>query len=279
MTDPRSEDTALDLGVTIERVLPIARAAADVVMAVYRTDFSVDYKDAREPVTRADKEANALITTELALAYPGIPIVAEEGDASTFDHARGAPFVWYVDPVDGTREFIAKNGEFAVMIGLAVHGRAALGVVVCPALERTFYGADGVGAFEVLRDGTHARIHPSEARELGKATVLVSRSHRSRDAEGKLQQLGAGKLVPCGSAGVKAVKIACGEGDAYVQPGKAGKRWDSCAPEAIVRAAGGRATDGRGRTIEYATAEIQNEHGFVCANAALHPEILQKLAG
>jgi 3'(2'), 5'-bisphosphate nucleotidase len=271
-------DTAVDVEATAERVLEIARAAGDVVMRAYRTDFTVEYKGKNDPVTSADKEANALITTELSLAYPGIPVVAEEGDPSTFDAAASSMLVWYVDPLDGTKEFIAKNDEFAVMIGLAMTGRPILGVVLCPALGRTFVGGEGFGAFEVFADGTRAAIHPTEERDLAKARIVVSRSHRTRDVEGRLAALGAGALVPCGGAGVKAAKVACGEADAYVQPGYAGKRWDTCAPEAIVRAAGGRVSDARGHELVYGTSALVNDAGLVMSSPALYDAIVGRLA-
>jgi 3'(2'), 5'-bisphosphate nucleotidase len=270
-------DTAVDLEATSERVLEIAQGAGDMVMRVYRGDFAIEYKSANDPVTQADRDANTLITTELALAYPGIPVVAEEGDPTTFAAAATSMLVWYVDPLDGTKEFIARNDEFAVMIGLAMTGRPILGVVVCPALKRAFVGGEGMGASEILQDGTRVAIHPTEQRDLAKARVLVSRSHRSPQVDAALAKLGA-ELVPCGSAGVKAAKVACGEADAYVQPGRAGKRWDSCAPEAIVRASGGRVSDALGREIVYGTHELNNEAGLIASNPGLYDAIVGKLA-
>jgi 3'(2'), 5'-bisphosphate nucleotidase len=273
----RDVDTAVDLEATLERVLEIAKAAGEIVMRVYRTDFAVDYKGANDPVTLADREANEAISTELALAYPGIPVVAEEGDPSKFGAAATSLLVWYVDPLDGTKEFVARNGEFAVMIGLAVSRRPVLGVVACPALGRTFLGAEGLGAYEILADGTRARIHPTVEVDVSRARVVVSRSHRSRDDEGRLTKLGAKELVPCGSAGIKAARVACGEADAYVQPRYAGKRWDSCAPEAIVRAAGGRVTDAAGRDLVYGTSALANDAGLVVTNGPLHDAIVARL--
>jgi 3'(2'), 5'-bisphosphate nucleotidase len=253
------------------RALAIAREAAEGIALIYAGAFDVEYKGdkaANDPVTRADREANTLICAELARAYPGVPIVAEESDSATYAGFSRAPAAWFVDPLDGTREFIARNGEFAVMIGLAEAGRAVLGVLVLPAIGRAFVGAEGIGAFEVTPNGTRSAIHVSAKTELAGARIVVSRSHRSPRGEARIAALGL-VVEPCGSAGVKAARVACGEADLYAQPGNAGKRWDACAPEAIVRAAGGEWQTVFGERYDYAQEEITNTHGIVAANPAL----------
>jgi 3'(2'), 5'-bisphosphate nucleotidase len=265
----------IDRAEAIDRVLAIAQQASQRILAVYATGtVAVEYKGKDDPVTVADRDANAIVCEALARIYPGVPIVAEESDPATFAGWAGAPAVWFVDPLDGTREFIARNGEFAVMVGLAEEGRATLGIIVCPAERRTFVGALGIGAFEVSADGTRTPIHVSAVAELADAELVVSRSHRSAALDALAAQVGVRKITPCGSAGVKGVRIAAGEADIYSQPGRAGKRWDSCAPEAIVVAAGGRATDDRGQPFEYASGELDNDHGFVATNGILHDAVI-----
>ena len=260
----------------LETILGFARAAADIVSGIYAQDFAVEYKGKDDPVTRADKEANDLLTREIARAYPGIPVVAEESDPASFAGFQASPMAWFVDPLDGTREFVAKNGEFAVMIGLAEEGRATLGVLVMPALGRIFLGAEGVGAFEVDAAGIRRPILVSSTKELREATVVVSRSHRHPDATP--ERLGVRTLLPVGSAGVKAAMVACGEADIYLQPGMAGKLWDSCGPEAIVRAAGGHVSDTLGRPLAYRGTELANANGFLVSNGALHDTVLRRFA-
>jgi 3'(2'), 5'-bisphosphate nucleotidase len=255
-------------------LLAIAREASEVILEVYATPFDVEYKGKDDPVTKADQEANALICSALAEAYPGIPIVAEESDAASYAGYAKAPAAFFVDPLDGTREFVKKNGEFAVMIGLAEHGEATLGVIVCPALYRSFIGAKGVGAFEVDADGRRKAIRVSIAKTLSEAELLVSRSHRSAALDELAGRLGFRKVTECGSAGVKSTRIAAGEADVYAQPGRAGALWDACAPQALVAAAGGMATDARGNSIDYAARELPNHHGFVATNGLLHDEVL-----
>jgi 3'(2'), 5'-bisphosphate nucleotidase len=266
-----------DTTALLDSVLSIARQAGEIIMEVYGGPFDVDYKEKDDPVTRADREANALICAALSARYPGVPIVAEESEASSYEGYASAPAAWFVDPLDGTREFVKRNGEFAVMIGLAVAGRATLGVIVCPAMERSFVGAKGIGAFEEDYDGRRRTLRVSAAKTLGEAELVVSRSHRTGNLDEIANRLGFRQVTHCGSAGVKSTRIASGESDVYAQPGRAGALWDACAPEALVTAAGGRVTDARGTVIDYASGALPNHHGFVATNGLLHAEVLDLL--
>jgi 3'(2'), 5'-bisphosphate nucleotidase len=268
----------IDRAEALERALTIARAAADGIARIYAGEFDVEYKGKNDPVTLADREANTLICAELARAYPGVPIVAEESDPSSFAGFASAPVVWFVDPLDGTREFVARNGEFAVMIGLTEAGRATVGVLVAPALGRTWIGAEGIGAFEVMANGDRKPIHVSSVASMADAELLVSRSHRSAELDGAAARLGVRQITQCGGAGIKAARIACGEAEIYAQPGRAGKLWDSCAPDAIVRAAGGTWTDAFGVPIVYTTEKLENARGLLATNGPLHAAVVAALA-
>ena len=268
--------TALTEKATLLReVLGIARQASALIMDVYAAPFEVEWKAKDDPVTRADREANTLICAALRERYPGVPIVAEESDPETYEGYAKASAAWFVDPLDGTREFVKKNGEFAVMIGLAEEGTATLGVIVCPALERSFIGARDTGAFEVAEDDSRRVIRTSSAKTLGEAELVVSRSERTGRLEDLALKLGFRAVTHRGSAGVKATLIAAGEADVYAQPGRAGALWDACAPEALVKAAGGNATDARGKDIDYAARELPNHHGFVATNGLLHADVVE----
>src|SRR5690606_3272943 len=131
----------------LQTLLPIARAAADVISRVYRTPFDVDYKGPSDPVTVADREANELICAALRDRYPDVPIVAEESDPATFADFRSHRHVFFVDPLDGTREFVKRNGQFVVMIGLLADERALAGVIHVPDEDRAYAGVVGEGAF------------------------------------------------------------------------------------------------------------------------------------
>jgi len=265
-----------------ERLLPvvleIAKAAAALIQTVYATAFEVDFKAPRDPVTEADRRANELICARLREAFPGIPVVAEESDPSTFADYRQAERAFFVDPLDGTREFVKRNGEFVVMIGLLDRGRPTHGVIHAPATGTSWLGELGGDVRRLDADGNEAPLRVSETAALADARVLSTRSHRSPALERALAALGARRLDALGSAGLKCVEVACGAADAYVAPARAGSRWDVCAGEAIVHAAGGRFTDAHGDPIDYRSESLVNERGIVASNGRLHAEILARLA-
>jgi 3'(2'), 5'-bisphosphate nucleotidase len=257
--------------------LDVAREAAAVVMRVYAAPFDVEYKGKDDPVTRADKEANALIVERLARETPGVPVVAEESDPSQYAGFAGAAAAWFVDPLDGTREFVARNGEFAVMIGLAEKGRATLGAIVAPAWGRAFVGIVGEGAWEIDAAGSERRVQVTSRTDLAGASIVVSRSRAPARIEAFIASVGAKRAVPVGSSGLKGVLVATGDHDAYIQPGRAGMRWDACATEALVVAAGGACTDAYGDAFDYGTADIENSRGLVASNGRLHAALIQAL--
>ena len=265
----------------LARALPVALAAAfeasDLVMQVYRTAFTVDFKAADDPVTRADRESNALLCDRLGAAFPGVPLVAEESDSRSYAGFAASDAVWFVDPLDGTREFIARNGEFAVMIGLAWGGRAALGVIVAPAWNRAFVGIVEDGAWEVRRDGSKIPIRVSGRAALPGASVVVSRSRTpSRLAAALSATVGAAATVH-GSSGLKAALVAVGMHDVYFQPAPAGMRWDACASDALVEAAGGACSATDGTRIDYASGELVNSGGLLATNGRLHQQVIEAI--
>lgn len=259
-------------------VLDVVREASSVVLEIYDKPFGVDYKAPEDPVTAADRAANELICVRLREQYPDIPIVAEESAPETFAGFRSAPRVFFVDPVDGTREFIDKNGEFVVMVGLLVEDRVEVGVIYAPALDTGWCGVVGQGAFEFDRTDRREAIRVSDVSELSQARVVASRSHRSPELEHVLGALGVRATLPVGSAGLKGAAVAHGAAEAYIAPGYAGKRWDAAAVDALVRAAGGEFTDAYGRPIDYRDASLKNDRGLCAANAALHASIIERMA-
>jgi 3'(2'), 5'-bisphosphate nucleotidase len=213
----------------------------------------------------------------LAEVFGPVPVVAEESDESAFAHWVGAPRVFFVDPLDGTLEFVARNGDFVVMIGLVEDGVPVAGVVVAPALGLAWAGGPELGAFEIDETGQRRALRVTTVSDMHDARAVVSRSHRSERLSGLLGKLGVTSVTPRGSAGLKAAEVAAGRADFYVQPGRAGKRWDSCAPEAIVVGAGGLCTDANGRRIDYRGPALSNDTGFLASNGVLHERILQAL--
>ncbi|MEZ4220874.1 MAG: 3'(2'),5'-bisphosphate nucleotidase CysQ [Polyangiaceae bacterium] len=253
----------------------VAAEAAAIVLEVYEAPFDVEYKRPSDPVTAADKRSNAHICSRLRDLYPDIPIVAEESDPSTFADYRDAHQVFFVDPLDGTREFVARNGEFVVMIGLLDGDRPLAGVLHAPTTGAVWSGYVGEGATLTRADGSETVLEVSAGAALDAARLLSTRSHRSEHLERALAKLQAGQVDALGSAGLKCAAVAEGSAEAYVSPGRAGSRWDLCAGEAIVVAAGGRVTDAHGSPIDYRAESLVNTTGIVASNGHVHDAIVE----
>jgi len=240
----------------LEAITRLAREAGDVIMAVYATDFSVRGKEDDSPVTEADEKAEAVIVEELRRLTPQVPIVAEEAVAAGNTEKVGNIF-WLVDPLDGTKEFISRNGEFTVNIALIENGEPVLGVVYAPAIDRLFAGTQGLGAF-VQEDGEQRSITVRAVPEAG-LTVVASRSHG--DPEALKQLLGDQKVAELRSAGssLKICLVAAGEADLYPRLGRT-MEWDIGAGHAVLAAAGGRLTDTGRKDLRYGKPEFENPH-------------------
>jgi 3'(2'), 5'-bisphosphate nucleotidase len=246
----------------LAQVERIARAAGEVVMVVYRSPFAVEHKDDRSPVTEADRRAEALIEPALRALLPGVPVVAEE--AMSDGHApdvSGGTF-WLVDPLDGTREFVRRNGEFTVNIALIEQGEPLLGVVWAPALGRLFSGGCGLGAWaEVDRAGRHAL----KTRNLPQAGAAVVGSHHHGAIATELARWLHGAAVAEQRAVGSSLKfglIAAAEADLYLRPGRT-MEWDTAAGQAVLEAAGGQVrVAASGERLRYGKPEFENP-GFV----------------
>lgn len=254
----------------------IAREAGRLILDVYQTDFDVIEKAAGAgPVTEADKRANDYIVRELHRAFPADGIIAEESKDNS--DARRFQRCWYVDPLDGTKEFVARNGEFAVHIGLAVAGDARLGVVYKPADGKLYAGISGEETTLELH-GQRRTLRVSARSDLTTLRLLVSRSHRSKRTEEIRKLVGIESVIECGSVGVKCGLIAEGEADLYIHPGPTSSRWDTCAPEAVLRGAGGRLTDTFGQSYRYDGDELENARGIFGCNSAAFDAMLPVIA-
>jgi 3'(2'), 5'-bisphosphate nucleotidase len=266
-----------ELASLLDALVPLARQAGELILEVYGTDFAVIDKGHDDPVTLADRRANALICESLARLCPGVPLVAEESDPSTYAGYPDAPEAFFVDPLDGTREFVARNGEFVVMIGLARAGRAVAGVVLAPVTGRLWVGAEGVGAHELSRSGERRPLHVNNVGAISGARLVVSRSRRSEQLDRLIAANPPREVIPRGSAGLKAIAVASGEADAYLQLSGAGCLWDTCAPEAIARAAGATFSHADGTPISYRSHELPVS-SVLAAPPALHDLLLQAAA-
>ncbi|MGH3072850.1 MAG: 3'(2'),5'-bisphosphate nucleotidase CysQ [Gaiellaceae bacterium] len=240
----------------LERLLPVAHAAGEEILAVYATEFEVRDKDDASPVTEADERAEALILPALEALTPDVPIVSEEAAAGGVVPEAGSLF-WLVDPLDGTKEFVSRNGEFTVNIALVEHGRPVLGVVLVPALERLYAGAVGAGAFvedERGRRSIACRTPPAEG-----LTIVSSRSHGDAAA---LEAFLAGRPIASSVAAGSSLKfclVAAGEADLYPRLGRT-MEWDTAAGHAVVSAAGGRVSAVGGGELGYGKPGFENPH-------------------
>ena len=249
----------------------IARKAGEILMDVYATDFRVAYKAEADPVTEADTRANAYIVNELEKAFPGDGIVAEETEDRS-DALKGGR-CWYVDPLDGTKEFVARNGEFSVMLGLAIDGVATAGVVYRPDNDQLYSGVVGDGAYLEQR-GVRSALGVSTVANPRDLKLVVSRSHRNRAVGDLVTQLGITQETTCGSVGLKAGLIAEQKADLYVHIADRSSMWDACGPEAVLKAAGGRFTDLAGNPYRYGGTDMRNRNGILACNAAAYDAVL-----
>jgi 3'(2'), 5'-bisphosphate nucleotidase len=250
----------------------LAREAGSILMGFYKGDAQVEWKGYDDPVTAADKAANTMLVRELAKAFPNDAILSEEAED---DKARlTSERVWMVDPMDGTKQFIEKLDEFAVMIGLAINGEPKVGVVYNPATDRMFYAAPGIGAF-VEEALTTKRLRVSDLADSTKMVAAMSRSHHSPTVDAIRQRLGSTGDVRSGSVGLKLGLICDGSAHIYIHAGSKTNQWDTCAPEAILRAAGGRITDNFGKPLEYNTSHVRNMKGIIATNGPLHDQVVE----
>ena len=247
----------------------LAVEAGEIVMGLYG-DVDVEFKGESNPVTEADRRANDHIVRGLREAFADDGIIAEESD--DLSGATKAGRCWDVDPLDGTKEFIKQNGEFAVMIGLAIDGESRLGVVYQPVFDKLYTGV--VGGEARLREGDAERVlKVSDRAPAATLRLVVSRSHRSAAVDQLVTSLNIENEVCSGSVGLKIGMIAEQRADLYVNVSNKSSRWDACGPEAILRAAGGCFVELNGDAFRYDDQGVANQRGILACNAASFDEV------
>lgn len=229
-------------------VLDAVAEASAAIMEVYASSHDVEYKSDESPLTRADRAAHEILAARLGRISPSIPVLSEESETCHDRAVRGAWMqLWLVDPLDGTKEFIGRNGEFTVNVALVRDHRPVLGVVAAPALGLTYYATEGGGAFR-RKDGGPAE--PIRVRPAADPLVVVgSRSHRGDSLDAVLARLGAHELRPMGSA-LKICLVAEGSADFYPRLGLTSE-WDTAAAQAVLETAGGALTRLDGSPLRY----------------------------
>jgi 3'(2'), 5'-bisphosphate nucleotidase len=274
LLDDRSECQA-ELSAAIE----LARAAGALLLSYYKSSLQVDLKDDAghpEPVTEADRAANELIVERLRREFPNDGILAEESIDT--EHRLRRERVWLIDPMDGTKSFIAHDDDFAVQIGLAAGGMSVAGVVYLPVRGILYRAARGGGAWIEQPGRATERMGVSHQSNPHEMILASSRSHRSPRMEQVVRAFGFKKEVQRGSVGIKMGLIAEQHADAYIHLSPRTKQWDTCAPEVILREAGGHVTDLFGNPLRYNSAQVQNQNGLVATNGVAHAMVIESLA-
>lgn len=254
--------------VLIEQLLPIARAAGGAIMALYEADAThVQHKADASPVTDADLAAHHVLATQLAALLPGCPVVSEE-DACSQAYRQNKGRFWLIDPLDGTKEFIARNGEFTVNIALIEDGCSVLGVVYAPAIDALYWGGAGLGAFRCIRGETLA-IEVSADRASVSCRVVASKSHLNEATQSFINRLGAVSLVQAGSS-LKFCRVAEGAADIYPRLAPTCE-WDTAAAQAVLEGAGGAVVDLQGQPLQYGKPHVLNPSFIATRDRALIP--------
>lgn len=247
---------------THDTVIDIAQRAGEAIMAIYRNPQDTDAKQKADlsPLTAADLAAHQCITTALATLTPDIPVVSEESENGEPIRTQAQRF-WLVDPLDGTKEFLTRNGEFTVNIALIEHGYPTWGVVHAPVLGQTFWGGLGQGAQLREAHGEQRRLHITPQAPEGTLRVVASKSHLDDDTRAFIAQLGDVRTVQVGSS-LKLCQIAAGQADVYPRFAPTCE-WDTAAAQAVVEGAGGHVFDRQGQRLRCGKPDVLNPHFIV----------------
>jgi 3'(2'), 5'-bisphosphate nucleotidase len=219
----------------MDRLMDIAALAGSRIMQIYGGSCAVDRKDDGSPLTAADRAAHECIQRELMQWTPDVPVISEEGDLTPFDERQRWTRFWLVDPLDGTKEFLARNGEFTVNVALIDNGEPVLGVVAAPALDTTYVAGRELGAWRRVGAGTTTRI-VGRSPSPHVTRIVESRSHSSADLEGFIAMLGPVERIKVGSS-LKFCRIAEGSADMYPRFGRT-MEWDVAAGDCVFRNSG-----------------------------------------
>jgi 3'(2'), 5'-bisphosphate nucleotidase len=265
----------LDLTRELDVAVQVIREAGTIVNTFYVGASEVSYKAHNEPVTEADQSSNQHIVSRIRAAFPDDGILSEEAkdDMARLDKER----VWIIDPLDGTKEFIARNGEFSIMIGLSIGGQPVLGAVHQPSTGLLYTGIVGQGAYLEER-GETVPLRVSDRQNLREMILVSSRSHRQQIVDQIRKELRITREKVTGSVGLKVGQIVRQLADLYIHPSPGCKEWDLCAPNAILVAAGGVMTDCWGNPLRYNKRDIRAHNGLVATNGTIHDRIIETVA-
>lgn len=251
----------------------IALEAGKLLLEYYSKDLIVNLKPGDEPVTIADQTVSEFILKELAKEFPQDLLVSEESPDSV-ERLKSERF-WLIDPLDGTKEFLARNGEFSVMIGLVVNKQAVAGAVYQPTENRLWWGTCNESYLNNAEGEKSLKV--SDINDFPGMRTVVSRSHRGGKLADILKHFGITQEIISGSGGIKLGLISSADAELMFSPSPGYKLWDLCAPEAILNGAGGKVTDFTGSPIDYRAKEVNIYNGILASNNTRHLEIAEDL--
>jgi len=252
--------------INVKDIIAIAQQAGKAILEIYNQPIKVEYKDDKSPLTAADKASNDVINEGLQRLYPQIPILSEENREVAFEERKDWDCFWLVDPLDGTKEFIKRNGEFTVNIALIKDGKPVLGVVDLPVKSETYYASTLIGAHKII-DGNSKEINTIKPTK-EKLIVMASRSHLNEDTQAFIDEqkkyFDAVDFISAGSS-LKLCFVA--EGKAHMYPRYAPTmEWDTGAGQAVAECAGASVTQaGTNKALEYNKENLLNPYFLVSA--------------
>lgn len=245
----------------LAQVVKLAQRAGDAILSVYGEQFDVTHKSDQSPLTLADLRSHEIITQGLRALTPAVPVLSEEASDISFEQRRQWQRYWLVDPLDGTKEFVSRNGEFTVNIALIDNHVPVLGVVHVPVTSTTYTGAIGAGAFRQVDGQTPEPLRVRSPADTP-LRIVGSRSHRGDTLDQYLPKLAPYELLAVGSS-LKFCLVAEGSADFYPRFGPTSE-WDTAAAQAVVEAAGGAVVKTNGEQLRYNTkADLLNPHFLV----------------
>lgn len=258
----------IGLAALLEQLLPISRAAGRAIMAIYEAgETHVQHKADASPVTEADLAAHRILDARLPPLLPDCPVVSEE-DAGSQAYRLDKGRFWLIDPLDGTKDFIARNGDFTVNIALIEDGRSVLGVVYAPAIDALYWGGAGMGAFRCIRGETVA-IRVSADNASGNCRIVASKSHLNDATQSFIDRLSAVSLIQAGSS-LKFCRVAEGVADIYPRLAPTCE-WDTAAAQAVLEGAGGAVVDLQGQPLRYGKQDVFNPSFIATRDVVLIP--------
>ncbi|ERS87037.1 3'-5'-bisphosphate nucleotidase [Marinobacter sp. C1S70] len=243
-------------------VIKIADEASEKVLHIYQSDFKVSYKDDHSPITAADIASHDIIVKGLRNISRDIPILSEEGAEIPWEERKKWRRFWLIDPIDGTKDFTQRTGEFTVNIAMIEDGEPVMGVVTAPALKEAFWGIKGEGAHMRDRTGRVHRIRVAEPKDT--LRVVASKNHLNEETRTFIEALGSHETVQAGSS-LKFCRIAEGHADIYPRMGPTSE-WDTAAAHAVLVAAGGKVQTPEGQPLVYGKENILNPNFIAAGN-------------